>query len=445
MSDTSLNKIIRYGTTADRIAFIPDPAVGSQVLYIWFDEDNQPDTFVWDGSAWIQINTTAGGGTGDVVGPGVAVNNDIVVFDGTTGKLIKDGAQTIAQVIAAAVAVLSGLDFLTHTDESATLPSSRTLLAGSNITFNDTVANQRTISSTAGGTGDVVGPAVAVDDRIATFDGTTGKLIQDGGQTIAQVITAAGDVDGPVVAVTDRIATFDGTTGKLIKDGGQTIAQVIAAAGDVDGPASAVTDRVATFDGTTGKLIKDGGSTIADIIAAGGGGSGDVVGPASAVNSNLALFDGSTGKLIGDSGFSIASLVAGLATPKILRINISNAQMQTWSSVPLELIPAPGANKINVILHHSVETNSTVNPGSTPTASVFYNGDTTNLLVGTWQGQFNVTGKRLLFDTPSATPQWVYSTFDPRNKSVVMKGSADLGGGTVTLTITLAYYVADVA
>lgn len=33
--------------------------------------------------------------------------------------------------------------------------------------------------------GDVVGPASAVDDRIATFDGTTGKLIQDGGTTIA--------------------------------------------------------------------------------------------------------------------------------------------------------------------------------------------------------------------------------------------------------------------
>jgi hypothetical protein len=33
--------------------------------------------------------------------------------------------------------------------------------------------------------GDVVGPASAVDDRIATFDSTTGKLIQDGGKTIA--------------------------------------------------------------------------------------------------------------------------------------------------------------------------------------------------------------------------------------------------------------------
>lgn len=42
-----------------------------------------------------------------------------------------------------------------------------------------------------GGTGDVSGPASAVADRIAVFDGTTGKLIKDGGKTIAQVETAA--------------------------------------------------------------------------------------------------------------------------------------------------------------------------------------------------------------------------------------------------------------
>lgn len=45
--------------------------------------------------------------------------------------------------------------------------------------------------SSSGGSGDVVGPAGAVTSRIATFDGITGKLIQDGGQTIAGVISAA--------------------------------------------------------------------------------------------------------------------------------------------------------------------------------------------------------------------------------------------------------------
>jgi hypothetical protein len=81
-----------------------------------------------------------------------------------------------------------------------------------------------------GGSGDVVGPASSVDDRIATFDGITGKLIQDGGQTIAEVIAAAGDVDGPASSVDDRIAIYNGVTGKLIADGGYTITELLDAA-----------------------------------------------------------------------------------------------------------------------------------------------------------------------------------------------------------------------
>lgn len=46
------------------------------------------------------------------------------------------------------------------------------------------------LESAGGGTGDVVGPASAIDNRIATFDGTTGKLIQDGGIGIDAVATA---------------------------------------------------------------------------------------------------------------------------------------------------------------------------------------------------------------------------------------------------------------
>lgn len=43
------------------------------------------------------VSSSSGGG--DVFGPNIAVNNDIAVFDGTTGKLIKDGGTTIASII----------------------------------------------------------------------------------------------------------------------------------------------------------------------------------------------------------------------------------------------------------------------------------------------------------------------------------------------------------
>ncbi|MBB3234453.1 hypothetical protein [Phyllobacterium endophyticum] len=67
------------------------------------------------------------------------------------------------------------------------------------------------------GTGDVVGPAVAVDGRIAAFDTTTGKLIKDGGKLVADVVT------GPASSVDSRMAEFSGTTGKLLKDGGVVV------------------------------------------------------------------------------------------------------------------------------------------------------------------------------------------------------------------------------
>jgi hypothetical protein len=59
MSDTSINKIIQYGTNAERLAFTPDPAAGSQVLYQWYETDNAPDFYGWNGSAWVKINVGA--------------------------------------------------------------------------------------------------------------------------------------------------------------------------------------------------------------------------------------------------------------------------------------------------------------------------------------------------------------------------------------------------
>lgn len=41
------------------------------------------------------------------------------------------------------------------------------------------------------GTGDVVGPASATDNRLAAFDGATGKLLKDSGVTIANILTEA--------------------------------------------------------------------------------------------------------------------------------------------------------------------------------------------------------------------------------------------------------------
>lgn len=59
--------------------------------------------YAYDG-AWAAVAGGGGGGTGDVTGPASAVADQIAAFNGTTGKLIKDGGKTIAQVEADAAA-----------------------------------------------------------------------------------------------------------------------------------------------------------------------------------------------------------------------------------------------------------------------------------------------------------------------------------------------------
>jgi hypothetical protein len=121
------------------------------------------------------------------------------------------------------------------------------------------------ISWVPGAAGDVVGPAVAVDDNVATFDGVTGKLIQDGGSPIPA--TGFGDVVGPAISVNDNVATFDGVTGKLIQDGGSPIPAT--GFGDVTAAANIVTNTLVTGDGGA-KGIKDSTITVTNDDELGG-------------------------------------------------------------------------------------------------------------------------------------------------------------------------------
>lgn len=137
----------------------------------------------------ITINSTASG-SGDVVGPASATDNAIARFDQTTGKLIQNSGITIAD---GATGTLSGTNSgdqnlfgsIAVSGQSTVVADSTndtlTLVAGSNITITtDASTDSITINSTASGSGDVVGPASSTDNALVRFDGTTGKLVQNG-------------------------------------------------------------------------------------------------------------------------------------------------------------------------------------------------------------------------------------------------------------------------
>lgn len=57
----------------------------------------------WNGTAY--VDAASGGGTGDVVGPASAVGDNVAVYNGTTGKLIKDGGAKVADLRADAIGI----------------------------------------------------------------------------------------------------------------------------------------------------------------------------------------------------------------------------------------------------------------------------------------------------------------------------------------------------
>ena len=216
---------IYYSTTASAVPTAGNLLPGELALNI-----ADMKLYCENGSGVVTLLASASGASGDVVGPASAVANNIALFDGTTGKLIKDGGQglPVGTIVGASDSqtltnktINGSNNTITNisltTAVTGTLPvanggtgqtsytdgqlligntattglTKATLTAGSNVTItngNGTI----TIASTNPG-GDVVGPASATDNAIVRFDGTTGKLVQNSAVTVADT---TGDITG---------------------------------------------------------------------------------------------------------------------------------------------------------------------------------------------------------------------------------------------------------
>ena len=100
---------------------------------------------------------------------------------------------------------------------SLTNPSFQFLISS---LFNDSTFMEQLAANS--GTGDVVGPASAVSGNLATFNGTTGKLIQDGGfalSSIERLTVVDTSIDG-TYAANDSMGTM------IAAQGANTIIEV---------------------------------------------------------------------------------------------------------------------------------------------------------------------------------------------------------------------------
>ena len=208
----------------------------------------------WNGTAlgWDTVSG-GGGGSGDVVGPASATDSQIVLFDSTTGKLIKAATTTgllkaSTGVIAAAV---SGTDYApATTGTSSQLLGSNGSGGFSNVTVGSGLSySAGTLSATGGGGGTPGGS----DTQVQFNDG--GSFGGDAGLTYnktTDVLTVAGSFNGPhngtVGATTANTGAFTtlSATGNVTLSGGTANGVLY-----LNGSKVATSGSALTFDGTT--------------------------------------------------------------------------------------------------------------------------------------------------------------------------------------------------
>src|SRR3990172_7338646 len=227
-----------------------------------------------------------GTGAGDVVGPASATANAITLFDGATGKLVKDSTYTIT---AAGAAILDDVDAAAQRATLAVQGTASPTFTGTLTMPSPFTLGATSVTATGAELNYVAGATSAIQTQIDTKSPTasptfTGTVTIPSPFTLgATSVTVSGAEINYLASVTSGIqAQLNGkeptiTAGSILptelqdnstsphatkyyRGDGRWI--VPTGTGDVVGPASATDNAIVIFNGTGGKTIKDSTYTI---------------------------------------------------------------------------------------------------------------------------------------------------------------------------------------
>lgn len=195
-----------------------------------------------DDKDWYVIRTDL---SNYITGPLSSNDNHVAIFDGDSGKIIKDSGYTIGKSVPSDAVftdtIIEVVDSLDSTE------SEKALSANQGKILNDKVIKKADSSTTLSGYG--IKDAKIENGVITLGENTITPItsLEDANLTgIPTAPTPDNTVNNNQIATTSFVHTF---VAKAQESG-------------VIGPDSAINEHVALFDGTTGKVIKDSGFTI---------------------------------------------------------------------------------------------------------------------------------------------------------------------------------------